>query len=278
MAIPSHAGDTTSYFARLFAVLRMAAGQLVSAPSQCARGEAARRVVRQLLVVAAITAIAIAVLMVWFDVPEIELMPPRGTAGLWPARILTDFGKDTYVLLVLVALLLAIAFVAPAVQGALRTWLMGLGMRLQFVFLAISVPLAVGELLKYVIGRGRPFVGGSADAFNFVHFAGKEPYFSLPSAHSITAFALAFAIAAVWPRLRGLMIAYALVIAFTRLVLLAHHPSDVTAGAILGILGAMCVRYWFAVRGLGFAVAPDGTISPLALGRPKGVAEAAPAP
>ena len=74
------------------------------------------------------------------------------------------------------------------------------------------------------------------------------------SAHSITAFALAFAVAAAWPRLRGVMIAYALVIAFTRLVLLAHHPSDVVAGAAIGIIGAMCVRYWFAVRGLGFAV------------------------
>jgi membrane-associated phospholipid phosphatase len=127
--------------------------------------------------------------------------------------------------------------------------------------------------------RTRPaFVGGEANAFNFVHFAGKEAYFSFPSAHAITAFALAFAVAAVWPRMRGVMIAYALVIAFTRLVLLAHHPSDVLAGASIGIVGAMCVRYWFAVRGLGFAIAHDGTISPLAHDRLKGVAEQASAP
>ena len=35
------------------------------------------------------------------------------------------------------------------------------------------------------------------------------------------------------------MILYALLIAATRLVLLAHHPSDVVAGALVGIIGAM---------------------------------------
>jgi len=278
MTIPSQTGDAEGYFARFLVVLRISAEKLVSAPSQPARAGAARRLGRQLLIIAAIGVIAIPALMIWVDVPEIQLMPPRNAPGLWPVRILTDFGKDSYVLEIVALLLLAIAFAAPAVRETSRIWLTGLGVRLQFVFLAVSVPIVFGEMLKYVIGRGRPFVGGNADAFNFIHFAGKEPYFSLPSAHSITAFALAFAIAAVWPRMRGLMIAYALVIAATRLVLLAHHPIDVTAGAIIGIFGAICVRYWFAVRGLGFEVAPGGVISPLALGRPKGVAEAAPAP
>ena len=56
------------------------------------------------------------------------------------------------------------------------------------------------------------------------------------------------------------MIVYALIIIATRLVLLAHHPSDVVAGALLGVIGAMAVRYWFAARKLGFAIHHDGTI------------------
>ena len=51
-------------------------------------------------------AILIGVLMIWIDAPEIALMPPRGTASLWPFRVLTDFGKDSYVLLLLIVLLL----------------------------------------------------------------------------------------------------------------------------------------------------------------------------
>ncbi len=59
------------------------------------------------------------------------------------------------------------------------------------------------------------------------------------------------------------MIVYALLIAATRLVLLAHHPSDVVAGALIGVVGAMAVRYWFAARRLGFAIHRDGEIVPL---------------
>jgi membrane-associated phospholipid phosphatase len=55
---------------------------------------------------------------------------------------------------------------------------------------------------------------------------------------------------------------YALAIAATRLVLLAHHPSDVVGGALIGVVGAMCVRYWFAVRRLGFGIRSDGVIVP----------------
>jgi len=38
----------------------------------------------------------------------------------------------------------------------------------------------------------------------------------------------------------------------------------VVAGALIGIIGAMFVRYWFAARRLGFAIRRDGTIVPLA--------------
>jgi membrane-associated phospholipid phosphatase len=275
---PSGTDVSGGYFARLLAVVRMSGAQLVRRPSHTKRAEAARRLARQGLLATVLAGMLIATLMIWFDVWEIALMPPRGTASLWPFRVLTDFGKDTYVLSLLAVLLLGVTLVAPATHETARTRLLDLGVRLQFILLAVSVSLVAGELLKWIVGRGRPFVGGQANAFNFAHFAGTEAYSSFPSAHSITAFALAFAVAAVWPRMRGVMIAYALLIALTRLVLLAHHPSDVLAGASIGIIGAICVRYWFAVRGLAFAVGPNGAISPLAQGRLKGVAEEAPAP
>ena len=118
-------------------------------------------------------------------------------------------------------------------------------------------------MIKWIVGRGRPFVGGEANAFNFAPFAGTEAYASFPSGHAITAFALAFAVSAVWPRARAAMIVYAVLIAVSRLVLLAHHPSDVVAGALVGVVGAMFVRYWFAARRLGFAIHRDGEIVPL---------------
>lgn len=278
MPILSGADVSKGYFVRLSAVVRTSGAQLVRQPSQVRRAEARRRLMRNTLLTAALAGILIATLMIWVDAREIALMPPRGTAGLWPFRLLTNLGRDIYVVSLSAVLLLGVALIAPAIHEPARSRLLGIGLRVQFVLLAVLVPLVAGELLKWIVGRGRPFVGGEANAFNFVHFAGTSAYSSFPSAHSITAFALAFAVAAAWPRLRGVMIAYALVIAFTRLVLLAHHPSDVVAGASIGIIGAMCVRYWFAVRGLGFVVGPDGAISPLAQGRLKRVAEEASAP
>ena len=278
MSIQPGSEQSAGYLARLSTIVSAWASHFVSPPSQPHRAEGAQRLVRQVLTKVAVAAISIAALMIWFDAQEIALMPPRGTASLWPFRILTDFGKDTYVLLLLAIVLIGITLVAPATRAPGRRRLLAIGLRLQFMFLALSVPLVAGELLKWIVGRGRPFVGGHANAFNFVPFAGTEAHASFPSSHSITAFALAFAIAAVWPRLRGLMIAYAILIAFTRLVLLAHHPSDVVAGATVGLIGAMWVRYWFAVRGLGFAIGDLGAIWPAANEPLKGVAAGASAP
>jgi undecaprenyl-diphosphatase len=264
MSAPAGIGESSHYyFASLFALARRSLAQLALPPSHARRAVAARRLARHALLTTAIVAAAVIALMYGFDAREIALMPPRGEASLWPVRILTDFGKDALVLSLLAAMLLVVALVAAALGGNSRSRLLGFGLRLQFVFFAVLAPLLAGEVIKWIAGRGRPFVGGKANPFNFEPFAGTEAYASFPSAHAITAFALAFAVAAVWPRARAVMIVYALLIAATRLVLLAHHPSDVVAGALIGVVGAMFVRYWFAARRLGFAIHRDGEIVPL---------------
>jgi membrane-associated phospholipid phosphatase len=281
--MPAQSGSDVSsnYFPRLIASVGAAATQLVRSPSHSRRAEAARRSARHVLLLSAIVAVIVIALMYALDATEIGWMPKRGTASLWPIRILTDFGKSANILWLLFAMLVVVALVAPRLQGISRALLLGLGTRLQFVFFAVLLPVLAGEVIKWMVGRGRPFVGGEANPFNFVHFAGTEAYASFPSGHAITAAALAFAVAALWPQARILMIVYAILIALSRLVLLAHHPSDVVAGALLGVVGAMAVRYWFAARRLGFAIRHDGTIVPLpgpSLEHLKRVARRAPAP
>ena len=263
MSVQAGGGVPSNYFSQMFAQVRHAAAQLVRPPSHSRRAEAARRSARLAVLLAAILGATIIALMYAVDVREIDLMPPRGSSGLWPVRILTDFGKAAYVLWPLAMALLAVALISPRLRGASRSLWLRFGTRLQFLFFAVLVPVLAGEVIKWMVGRGRPFVGGKADAFNFVHFAGTEAYASFPSAHAITSFALAFAVSAVWPQARAAMIVYAFLIAASRLVLLAHHPSDVVAGALIGVVGAMAVRYWFAARRLGFAIRRDGQIVPL---------------
>jgi membrane-associated phospholipid phosphatase len=281
MSANSVAGESQNYASRFVKLAWLSLTQLVRSPSHSRRAEAARRAARHVLWLSAGLGAAIIVLMYAIDAWEIAQMPKRGTPSLWWVRILTDFGKDEYVLAVLAGLLVAVAIVSPALRGIQRSLLLGLGTRLQFIFCAVAVSNLVTEVLKYSVGRGRPFVGGEANAFHFSHFAGNPAYYSFPSGHATTAFALAFAVSVVWPKARVAMAVYAIVIAATRLVLVAHHPSDVVAGALVGIVGAMFVRYWFAARRLGFAIQRDGNIVSLAgpsSGRLKRVARGAFAP
>ena len=201
----------------------------------------------------AILGAAIIVLMYGLDAREIGWMPKRGTASLWPIRILTNFGKSAYVLWALAGLLIVVSFVSPAVRGPSRGAAARVSARAcSSSFWPCWYRCWSAEVHQMDRGRGRPFVGGEANAFNFSHFAGGEAYASFPSGHAVTAAALAFAVSAVWPQLRSAMIVYAILIALSRLVLLAHHPSDVVAGTLVGVVGAMAVRYWFAARRLGF--------------------------
>ena len=281
MPANSVVGESQNYASRFVKLAWLSLTQLVRTPSHSRRAEAARRAARHVLWLSAGLGATIIVLMYAIDAWEIAQMPKRGTPSLWWVRILTDFGKDEYVLAVLAVLLIAVAIVSPALRGIQRSLLLGLGTRLQFIFCAVIASNLVTEVLKYCIGRGRPFVGGEANAFHFSHFAGNPAYYSFPSGHATTAFALALAVSAVWPQARVAMAVYALIIAATRLVLLAHHPSDVVAGAMVGIVGAMFVRYWFAARRLGFAIQRDGSIVSLvgpSSGRLKRVARGALAP
>ena len=281
MAAPTGIAESRNYFSRFVVLAWRSLAQLVRTPSHSRRAEAARRAARHALLLSAGLVVAIIALMFVLDAWEIAQMPKRGTPSLWWMRILTDFGKDEYVLSALGVLLIAVAVIAPAFRGIQRSLLLGLGTRLQFVFCAVLVSSLITEVIKWCVGRGRPGVGGDGNVFHFSHFAGTPAYFSFPSGHATCALALAVAVAALWPRARTAMIVYALAICATRLVLLAHHPSDVVAGALIGIIGAMFVRYWFAARRLGFAIHRDGTIVPLvgpSSGRLKRVAGGAFAP
>jgi undecaprenyl-diphosphatase len=249
-----------NYLLQLAGIAARSVTQLVRRPSHSRRAVAARYWAWRSLVLTVLAAVVIALLMVALDATEIGWMPPRGTASLWPVRAVTDFGKSTYVLWTLGLLLAAILVVAPRLNGWSRALWMSFGTRVQYVFLAVLVPVLAGEVLKGLIGRGRPFVGGEANPFNFAFGSWSEAYSSLPSGHATTAFALAFAVSALWPQARALMFGYAIVIAVSRLVLLAHHPSDVVAGALTGMIGAMAVRYWYAARRLAFTIRPDGRI------------------
>ncbi len=175
---------------------------------------------------------------------------------------LTDLGKGGVFLWPIGLLLIALALIdTPAMPRMARLVLAAWSVRLGFIFTAIALPSLFATIIKRVIGRARPFVGGT-DPFLYEPFGWRVDYASLPSGHATTAFAALVAIGSVFPQARALMWIYAAAIALSRVVVMAHHPSDVVAAAFVGAGGAWLVRQWFAARGLGFAVTAAGAIEP----------------
>jgi membrane-associated phospholipid phosphatase len=108
---------------------------------------------------------------------------------------------------------------------------------------AASVALATGvtQVLKYVVGRERPYVDPDRDALDFHLFKGTPSGTpSFPSGHSSTAFALATslgdAIDKDWARVA--LFGLAAGTGWARLQQQQHWVTDVVAGAAVGIVSA----------------------------------------
>ncbi len=88
-------------------------------------------------------------------------------------------------------------------------------------------------ILKPIIARPRPFVAQGVDILI------KEPMgFSFPSGHTGSSFAAASVIY-FYNKKRGLLaLILATLIAFSRMYLFVHYPSDIVGGLILGIISS----------------------------------------
>jgi membrane-associated phospholipid phosphatase len=174
---------------------------------------------------------------------------------------ITDYGKSGWFLWPLGALFVFFAVAASLALGRVPHLVLAtVAARLGFLFTAIALPGLVVTVIKQLIGRLRPSEQGP---FQFAPFVFRPEYASMPSGHSTTALAVALAVGALYPRLRPILWIYAALIVLSRLAIGAHYPSDVLAGAVVGAVGALAVRNWFAARRLGFAIGPDRSIHAL---------------
>src|SRR5574337_224642 len=107
---------------------------------------------------------------------------------------------------------------------------------------AVIVGSVSGQFLKNLFCRSRPLAEKSGQFFIEFPCLGKGAGFiSFPSGHSITAFALAFVLARAYPRYAWLFYGLAGLVALSRVYLVKHFPSDVVAGAAVGMLSGWIV-------------------------------------
>lgn len=114
-----------------------------------------------------------------------------------------------------------------------------------YALTAIALGFLVGELgLKNIVCRPRPYQVNPPDAPLLIPFPGG---YSFPSGHSASSFAVAtvyFHFSKKWG-VPALILAG--LIAFSRVFLFVHWPTDVLAGAAFGVLVALLVL-WLAPK------------------------------
>jgi undecaprenyl-diphosphatase len=221
----------------------------------------------------ALAALAIVAAMAWVDAPSTALVARLPFWFVEFFDVITDFGRSGWFLIPLGLIVIALAALDnPVLDRWSRAWLAAIAVRAGFLFVAIGLPGLIVTIGKRLIGRIRP---SSLGPFAYAPLSWRPDYASMPSGHATTAFGVLVAFGALYPGLRPYLWTYAIAIGISRVVVSAHFPSDVVAGAAFGAIGALMVRDWFAVRGLGFHVRTDGAVrasATLGLSRLKRVA------
>ncbi len=214
---------------------------------------------QQTAIAGAVVVTAVVLMMILVDAPVARAAMHLPHWYRWFNEQITDFGKSGWVLWPVGLLFLALAALPAATTRISQAVMAAFMVRVGFVFLAVGAPGLFVAIVKRFIGRARPYVDHGPHPFEFHPFS-SAAYASMPSGHATTVFSILVALGSLWPRGRTVLWIYAVAILVSRVVVSAHYPSDVVAGAVVGTVGALLVRRWFALRRLGFSVAPDGQI------------------
>jgi undecaprenyl-diphosphatase len=135
-----------------------------------------------------------------------------------------QFISDTTTLVsISMALLLLVLAIVKKSKPLRRKFLM--------IVAVLILVLGVTQGLKGVIDRDRPF-----DTYPYIEKLSSGGDSSFPSGHTLEAFAMAVSISLLFSRKRIIIPVYlwAFLVAYSRMALGVHYPTDVLAGIMLG--------------------------------------------
>ena len=108
-----------------------------------------------------------------------------------------------------------------------------------FIFASIAISGIIVDILKIIIARPRPKIYFSEHLYKPEFFKLKAAFWSMPSGHSATAFALGVGLGLLYPRYKYLFWFLASLVALSRIILTQHFLSDVLIGGMIGAITAI---------------------------------------
>ena len=113
------------------------------------------------------------------------------------------------------------------------------------IYFASAINLVIVEALKHIVKEPRPFIT-HPELLNSVIGAAPHSY-SFPSGHASAAFVGAFILAYYFKKWSVPVYLLAIAIAVSRPFLLVHYPTDVIAGAIIGIISSILAFFFYRI-------------------------------
>ncbi|MGY6708528.1 MAG: phosphatase PAP2 family protein [Rhizobiaceae bacterium] len=216
----------------------------------------------------AVAFVAAAAVLTLFD--AYATIHVRETRGMLHAvmHAITDVGKSEWYLVPSAIILLVLgALDWRARPPRVRAQLAFLFSQAGYAFAAVAVSGILVNIVKLFFGRGRPVLFEQGGIFQFQPFSTQYANLSFPSGHSTTCGALAMILILWFPRWWPAWSAWFLAIAMSRVPAGAHYPSDVVAGFGFGLLYALWLARWLAVRKAGFTPRPGHLLPALRFAR-----------